>query len=140
METLSQSSIMNPRYVNVHAAVIRESDYTYSDARRHSNLKGVVGRRGGVDFETAASRGRVTHVRLRDGRAWTVLTSMVELKGHKEERRGPTRALGSTARTRLDGARRAADVAGGRRAWGQQLVLYIFALSSASRTSRHIYH
>ncbi len=43
-----------------------------------------------LTFETGVARGR-GHVRLRDGKAFTFLTSMVELKGHEEpqgERRG----------------------------------------------------
>ena len=45
-----------------------------------------------LNFETAVGRGR-GHVRLRDGKAFTLLTTMVELKGH-EEPKGPARALG----------------------------------------------
>ncbi len=44
-------------------------------------------------FETAVGRGK-GHVRLRDGRCWTLLTALVELKGF-EERRGPTREQGT---------------------------------------------
>jgi putative flavoprotein involved in K+ transport len=36
-------------------------------------------------FETAVGRG-VGHVRLRDGKAWTLLTTLEELKGHEEPR------------------------------------------------------
>ena len=46
-----------------------------------------------IRFETAVARGR-GHVRLRDGRCWTLLTTMVELKGH-EERTGPARDRGT---------------------------------------------
>ena len=45
-----------------------------------------------IDFETAAGRGW-GHLRLRDGRCWTLLTSLYELKGH-EERHGPSRPKG----------------------------------------------
>ncbi len=45
-----------------------------------------------IGFETAVGRGR-GHLRLRDGRCWTLLTTLDELKGH-EERRGPTRPKG----------------------------------------------
>ena len=38
---------------------------------------------GWFNFETAAARGR-GHVRLRDGKCWTLLTAMTELKGHEE--------------------------------------------------------
>jgi putative flavoprotein involved in K+ transport len=45
-----------------------------------------------ITFETAVARGR-GHIRLREGRCWTLLTTMVELKGH-EERTGPGRIKG----------------------------------------------
>jgi putative flavoprotein involved in K+ transport len=43
-------------------------------------------------FETAVSRGK-GHLRLKDGKCWTVLTSMTELKGF-EEKKGVTRPKG----------------------------------------------
>ena len=36
-----------------------------------------------IEFETEAGRGR-GHLRLRDGKAWTILTTLYELKGHEE--------------------------------------------------------
>ncbi len=36
-----------------------------------------------IAFETAVGRG-TGHLRLRDGRAWTLLTTLAELKGHEE--------------------------------------------------------
>ena len=64
-------------------------------------------------FETIVARGR-GHLRLRDGRAWTLFTTMRELKGF-EEQRGPTReegvvhgALKGGRRTWLDGRQQAA--------------------------------
>jgi putative flavoprotein involved in K+ transport len=45
-----------------------------------------------IDFETDAGRGH-GHIRLRDGRIWTLLTTLKELKG-AEERRGETRPKG----------------------------------------------
>ncbi len=47
---------------------------------------------GWFRFETAVARG-YGHVRLIGGRAWTLLTTMTEMKGH-EERRGFTRPVG----------------------------------------------
>ena len=44
------------------------------------------------DFETGRARGR-GHFRLKDGKGFTLLTTMTELKGH-EERSGPTREKG----------------------------------------------
>jgi putative flavoprotein involved in K+ transport len=46
-----------------------------------------------ISFETATGRGR-GHLRLKDGKCWTLLTALTELKGH-EERRGPTREKGA---------------------------------------------
>ncbi len=43
-------------------------------------------------FETAVGRGRAV-LRLRDGRAWTLMTMLAELKGH-EEAAGPRRPRG----------------------------------------------
>ena len=48
---------------------------------------------GWFTFETAAARGR-GHLRLKDGKCWTLLTTMTELKGH-EERHGRTRPMGA---------------------------------------------
>jgi putative flavoprotein involved in K+ transport len=39
-----------------------------------------------IEFETAVGRGR-GHLRLRDGRAWTLLTTLYELTGHEEPAR-----------------------------------------------------
>jgi putative flavoprotein involved in K+ transport len=36
-----------------------------------------------IEFETAVGRGK-GHLRLRDGKAWTLLTTLYELKGHEE--------------------------------------------------------
>ena len=44
-------------------------------------------------FETAVARGR-GHLRLKDGKAWTLLTTMTELKGF-EERKGDRRVKGA---------------------------------------------
>jgi ketosteroid isomerase-like protein len=48
---------------------------------------------GWFTFETAVSRGRGI-VRLKDSKCWTLLTTMVELKGF-EERKGPKRIMGA---------------------------------------------
>jgi putative flavoprotein involved in K+ transport len=61
-----------------------------------------------LTFETAVARGR-GHVRLRDGKCWTLLTTMTELKGH-EERRGETREKGAEH-----------GVVQGRRSWRERL-------------------
>jgi len=46
-----------------------------------------------IDFETNAGRGRGL-LRLRDGKAWTLLTTLYELTGY-EEHSGPTRPIGT---------------------------------------------
>ena len=54
-------------------------------------VDGVI--EGWFTFETADARGRGI-LRLKDGKCWTLLTTMVELKGH-EERKGPKRVMGA---------------------------------------------
>ncbi|AOW94125.1 FAD-dependent oxidoreductase [Rhodococcus sp. WMMA185] len=49
-----------------------------------------------IEFETATGRGK-GHLRLRGDQAWTLLTTMEELKGH-EERRGTHRVNGAEER------------------------------------------
>ena len=56
-----------------------------------SGANGVI--EGWFTFETAVSRGRGI-LRLKDGKCWTLLTTMVELKGY-EERKGPKRIMGA---------------------------------------------
>ena len=61
-------------------------------------VEGQATEAGGVidswfTFETAVARGR-GHLRLKDGKAWTLLTTMTELKGH-EERTGERRVKGA---------------------------------------------
>jgi putative flavoprotein involved in K+ transport len=61
-------------------------------------IEGEAAEAGGIvdawfTFETAVARGR-GHLRLRNGRAWTLLTTMTELKGF-EERKGEHRVKGA---------------------------------------------
>lgn len=56
-----------------------------------SSADGVI--EAWISFETAVARGH-GHLRLKDGKCWTLLTAITELKGH-EERRGPTREMGA---------------------------------------------
>jgi putative flavoprotein involved in K+ transport len=61
-------------------------------------VEGQATEAGGVidawfTFETAVARGR-GHLRLKDGKAWTLLTTMTELKGF-EEKRGANRIKGA---------------------------------------------
>src|SRR6266446_9601951 len=39
-----------------------------------------------IKFDTSVGRG-LGHLRLRDGKAWTLLTTLNELKGHEEPKR-----------------------------------------------------
>jgi putative flavoprotein involved in K+ transport len=62
-----------------------------SDGEQPAQADGVI--EAWIDFETAAGRGH-GHLRLRDGRCWTLLTTLYELKGH-EEASGPGRPRGT---------------------------------------------
>ncbi len=53
----------------------------------------LAGRPGWFTFETAQGRGK-GHVRLKDGKAWTFFTALMELKGF-EEKKGPSRETGT---------------------------------------------
>jgi len=53
----------------------------------------LSGRPGWFTFETAQGRGK-GHVRLKDGKAWTFFTALMELKGF-EEKKGPSRETGT---------------------------------------------
>jgi len=53
----------------------------------------LAGRPGWFTFETAQGRG-TGHVRLKDGKAWTFFTALMELKGF-EEKKGPSRENGT---------------------------------------------
>jgi putative flavoprotein involved in K+ transport len=64
----------------------------------HFQVEGQATEAGGVidawfTFETAVARGR-GHLRLKDGKAWTLLTTMTELKG-LEEKKGANRIKGA---------------------------------------------
>jgi len=70
------------------AAIVRASHWRVTGA---ADVAGGID--GWLDFETALARGRA-HVRLRQGRCWTLLTAARALKGH-EEAEGPTRERGA---------------------------------------------
>ena len=53
----------------------------------------LAGRPGWFTFETAQGLGK-GHVRLKNGKAWTFFTALMELKGF-EEKKGPTREHGT---------------------------------------------
>lgn len=73
-------------------------------------IEGEATEAGGVTeawftFETRVARGR-GHLRLKNGRAWTLLTTMTELKGYEEKK----------GERRIAGAEHGAQ-AGGRQSW-----------------------
>ena len=72
-------------------AAIRPSHFEPDEAAGASNAGGVI--EGWFSFETELARG-YGHIRLKNGRIWTLLTTMSELKGH-EEPRGFRRPMGA---------------------------------------------
>ncbi|RVB16167.1 nuclear transport factor 2 family protein, partial [Mesorhizobium sp. M7A.F.Ca.CA.004.05.1.1] len=66
-----------------HFAIAKGEDATESD--------GLI--EGWISFETEVARG-FGHIRLKDGKIWTLLTTMAELKGH-EEPAGFARPMGA---------------------------------------------
>lgn len=72
-------------------AHVRPSDWQVTAGEEPTEEGGVT--TAWIDFETEVARGHGL-IRLREGRIWTLLTTMVELKGH-EEARGRTRPLGA---------------------------------------------
>ncbi|MBD1536787.1 NAD(P)/FAD-dependent oxidoreductase [Arthrobacter sp. S13_S34] len=72
------------------------------DATGSTGVDGTV--EAWIAFETGAARG-YGHLRLRDGKCWTLLTTMQELKGF-EEKKGPRRDQGV-----------AHEIVRGRRSW-----------------------
>ena len=69
---------------------VQPGNWKITDGEEPAEAGGVI--ESWIDFETAAGRGH-GHLRLRDGRCWTLLTTLYELKGH-EERHGPSRPKG----------------------------------------------
>jgi putative flavoprotein involved in K+ transport len=72
-------------------AASQPSRWRIADGESASESDGVI--EGWIQFETAQARG-FGHIRLKDGRIWTLLTSMRELKGF-EEQSGATRPMGA---------------------------------------------
>lgn len=68
------------------AGLLHGSRWTRADGPRTTPQEGVIA------FETSLGRGR-GYLRLRNGRCWTLLTCLEELKGF-EERTGPNRPRG----------------------------------------------
>lgn len=72
-------------------AKTKPSNWAIAKGEDASESDGVLD--GWISFETAVARG-FGHIRLKDGKIWTLLTTMVELKGH-EEPAGFDRPLGA---------------------------------------------
>lgn len=68
--------------LDAQVAAVAPSDWTLAEPA--SEADGVV--EAWINFETGAGRGW-GHLRLRDGRAWTLLTTLQELKEHEEKKR-----------------------------------------------------
>ena len=62
-------------------ATTRPSNWQIAEGEAASEDGGVT--TAWISFETAVARGYGL-IRLKDGKIWTLLTSMVELKGHEE--------------------------------------------------------
>ncbi|MER9405779.1 NAD(P)/FAD-dependent oxidoreductase [Mesorhizobium caraganae] len=72
-------------------AKTKPSNWAIAKGEDASESDGVLD--GWISFETEVARG-FGHIRLKDGKIWTLLTTMVELKGH-EEPAGFDRPLGA---------------------------------------------
>ncbi|MBN9244760.1 MAG: NAD(P)/FAD-dependent oxidoreductase [Mesorhizobium sp.] len=69
----------------------KPSHWQIAEGENASESDGLV--EGWISFETEVARG-FGHIRLKNGKIWTLLTTMAELKGH-EEKSGFTRPLGA---------------------------------------------
>ena len=70
---------------------VQPSGWRVAEGEEATEGGGVL--EGWISFETDVARGYGL-IRVRDGQIWTLLTTMVELKGH-EEKKGFTRPLGA---------------------------------------------
>jgi putative flavoprotein involved in K+ transport len=70
---------------------LQPGNWRITDGEEPADAGGVI--EAWIDFETAVGRGH-GQLRLRDGRCWTLLTTLEELKGH-EEPRGLSRPMGA---------------------------------------------
>jgi putative flavoprotein involved in K+ transport len=70
---------------------VKPRDWRVAEGEVASEADGVL--ESWISFETEAARGYGL-IRIKDGAIWTLLTTMVELKGH-EEKAGFTRVLGA---------------------------------------------
>ena len=91
-------------------ALTKPSNWAIAKGEDAAEANGIV--EAWITFETDVARG-FGHIRLKDGRVWTLLTTMTELKGY-EEPLGFARPLGvpgalTSAGEELEGRARAGD-------------------------------
>jgi putative flavoprotein involved in K+ transport len=84
--------------LNTQLAAIKPSRLRLADNEPATEADGVA--QGWIAFETGVARG-TGFIRLKQGRIWTLLTTMAELKGH-EEPKGPLRPMGAEHGARRD--------------------------------------
>ncbi|MDQ0624900.1 MULTISPECIES: NAD(P)/FAD-dependent oxidoreductase [Paraburkholderia] len=84
--------------LNTQLAAIKPSRLRLADNESATEADGVA--QGWIAFETGVARG-TGFIRLKQGRIWTLLTTMAELKGH-EEPKGPLRPMGAEHGARRD--------------------------------------
>ncbi|WP_029966120.1 NAD(P)-binding domain-containing protein [Paraburkholderia graminis] len=84
--------------LNTQLAAIKPSRLRLADNKSATEADGVA--QGWIAFETGVARG-TGFIRLKQGRIWTLLTTMAELKGH-EEPKGPLRPMGAEHGARRD--------------------------------------
>lgn len=77
--------------LNAQLDAVKPSQIKVDNSEQVTEDDGVIS--AWFDFETSVGRGR-GHIRLKNNKIWTLLTSLSELKGH-EEQSGPTRPLGA---------------------------------------------
>ena len=77
--------------LNATLESVRPRDFRIAAGEQPSDTDGLV--EAWIEFETAVGRGRGL-LRLRDGKAWTLLTTLYELTGFEEPARG-SRPIGA---------------------------------------------
>ncbi len=76
--------------LNARLSDVKPSNWELDGEAAHDAENDII--EGWINFETAVARGR-GQIRLLGGKCWTLLTTMVELKGY-EEPKGTTRPMG----------------------------------------------
>jgi putative flavoprotein involved in K+ transport len=84
--------------LNAQVDAIKPSKLRLAENEAPTQADGIA--QGWITFETGVAHGS-GFIRLKDGRIWTLLTTMAELKGH-EEPKGPRRPMGAEHGARRD--------------------------------------